>query len=186
MDVTLSRIETEIPRLRSYARFLSGDRTRADDLVQECLVRAIEKLDTWQPGTNLGAWLFTILRNSHLDEIRQQSRHPAEEAKDSLPDLAVPAEHEARVYCREVWKATELLLPEYRQALSLVVVEGLTYEQTAKTLDVAVGTVRSRLARARSFLRVWLDDPRSTVRRQLLAEPDGRGAHVHGYRIAAR
>lgn len=99
MDPTLARIESEIPRLRRYARFLCGDRQQADDLVQECLVRAINKLHTWQPGTNRRAWLFTILRNFYIDEVRRHRRPDALEIGDHLPELAVPGGQEAHVQC---------------------------------------------------------------------------------------
>ena len=154
---TLSRIESEIPRLRNYARFLSRDMDRADDLLQDCLVHAIEKLESWQPGTNLGAWLFTILRNLHVSEIRRHSRI-APVAVDDLPERAVPAVHEARIYCRQVWQATNALAPEYRQVFSLVVADELTYKQAALALDVEIGTVRSRLSRARACLQRSLGD----------------------------
>jgi RNA polymerase sigma-70 factor, ECF subfamily len=154
---TLSRIQREIPRLRNYARFLSRDMDRADDLLQDCLVHAIEKLESWQPGTNLGAWLFTILRNLHVSEIRRH-RLMAPVALDDLPERAAPAVHEARIYCRQVWQATKALAPDHRQVFSLVVADELTYKQAALMLDVEIGTVRSRLARARASLQRSLRD----------------------------
>jgi RNA polymerase sigma-70 factor, ECF subfamily len=154
---TLSRIESEIPRLRNYARFLSRDMDLADDLLQDCLVHAIEKLESWQPGTNLGAWLFTILRNLHVSEIRRH-RRISPVAVDDLPEHAVPAVHETRIYCRQVWQATNALAPEYRQVFSLVVADELTYKQAAVALDVEIGTVRSRLSRARACLQRSLRD----------------------------
>jgi RNA polymerase sigma-70 factor, ECF subfamily len=154
---TLSLIESEIPRLRNYARFLSRDMDRADDLLQDCLVHAIEKLESWQPGTNLGAWLFTILRNLHVSGIRQR-RRIAPVPVDDLPERAVPPAHEARIYCRQVWQATNALAPEHRQVFSLVVADELTYKQAARVLDVEIGTVRSRLSRARACLQRSLSD----------------------------
>lgn len=74
-SMTIDLIEKEIPRLRRFARYLVRDADRADDVVQECLVRALGKLDTWQPGTNLRAWLFVILRNCHIDEVRRARHH---------------------------------------------------------------------------------------------------------------
>jgi RNA polymerase sigma-70 factor (ECF subfamily) len=136
---------------------LSRDLDRADDLLQDCLVHAIEKLESWQPGTNLGAWLFTILRNLHVSEIRRH-RRIAPVPVDDLPERAVPAVHEARIYCRQVWQATSALAPEYRQVFSLVVADELTYKQAALALDVEIGTVRSRLSRARACLQRSLSD----------------------------
>lgn len=166
MDPTLTRIESEIPRLRRYARFLCGDRHQADDLVQECLVRAIEKLHTWQPGTNLGGWLFAILRNFYFDAARRRRRYGALEVENSLPEVAVSGGHEAHVQCLELWEALNSLSPEHREVLGLVVAEGLTYQETARVLDVAVGTVRSRLSRARSLLRLYLDGVTRATARQ--------------------
>lgn len=172
MDPTLGRIEGEILRLRRYARFLCGDSQQADDLVQECLVRAIDRLHTWQPGTNLGAWLFTILRNFYLDEVRRHRRPAALEIEDCLPELAVPGGQETHVQCLEMWEALKSLSPKHREVLNLVVVEGLTYEQTAELLDVAVGTVRSRLSRARAVLRLWLHGkPPHSLRTRSIIDP---------------
>jgi RNA polymerase sigma-70 factor, ECF subfamily len=156
-DDTLSRIEGEIPRLRNYARFLSRDTDRADDLLQDCLMHAIEKRESWRPGTNLGAWLFTILRNLHVSEIRRR-RRMAPVALDDLPERAGSAVHEARIYCRQVWQATNALAPEYRQVFRLVVADELTYKQAAQALGVEIGTVRSRLSRGRACLQRSLRD----------------------------
>jgi RNA polymerase sigma-70 factor, ECF subfamily len=130
---------------------------RADDLLQDCLVHAIEKLESWQPGTNLGAWLFTILRNLHVSQIRRH-RLMAPVALDDLPERAAPAVPEARIYCRQVWQAAKALAPDHRQVFSLVVADELTYKQAALMLDVEIGTVRSRLARARASLQRSLRD----------------------------
>jgi RNA polymerase sigma-70 factor (ECF subfamily) len=130
---------------------------RADDLLQDCLVHAIEKLESWQPGTNLSAWLCTILRNLHVSQIRRR-RLIAPVALDDVPERAVPAVHEARIYCRQVWQATKALAPEYHQVMSLVVADELTYKQAARALDVEIGTVRSRLSRARACLQRSLHD----------------------------
>ena len=82
MESTIKLIEAEIPRLRRYARFLTGDHDRADDLVQESLARAIAKINSWRPGTNLRAWLFTILRNCFFNEVRRENRSPIDQVGD--------------------------------------------------------------------------------------------------------
>jgi RNA polymerase sigma-70 factor, ECF subfamily len=113
--------------------------------------------DRSQPGTNLSAWLFTILRNLHVSEIRRH-RLMAPVALEGLPERAVPAAPQTRIYCRQVWQAAKALPPDHRQVFSLVVADELTYKQAALMLDVEVGTVRSRLARARASLQRSLRD----------------------------
>lgn len=158
MDAGLEQIEAEIPRLRRYARYLTRDTDRADDLVQEALTRAIAKFDTWQPGTNLRAWLFVILRNAHISEVRRVTRAPVDApVPEDHPGLAVPGGHESRIALTELSRAFDSLSQEHREVLHLVAVEGLKYEEAAGILEVPVGTVRSRLSRARSALRLHLE-----------------------------
>jgi RNA polymerase sigma-70 factor, ECF subfamily len=151
--------EREILRLRRYARFLRSEPDRADDLVQECLSRAFAKIDTWQPGTNLRAWLFVILRNCHVNEIRREQRIVSidDESPASGPTLTVPGSQETRVALAEVRNAYLSLSEEHREVLLLVAIEGLQYEEASAILDVPLGTVRSRLSRARQALRQALD-----------------------------
>lgn len=160
-DQILGQIEQEIPRLRRYARYLARDVDQADDLVQDCLTRAIAKIDTWQPGTNLRAWLFVILRNAHISEVRRYVRMPlgTGEPQDDLR-LVVSGGQEASVELLEVREALAALSIEHREVLHLVAVEGLKYEEAADVLAVPVGTVRSRLSRARSALRLRLESAR--------------------------
>ncbi len=159
MDDVLQHIEQEIPRLRRYARYLRREPDHADDLVQECLSRAIAKIDTWQPGTNLRAWLFVILRNCHINEIRREQRVVSleDESPASEPALSVPGSQETRVALAEVHRAYLSLSEEHREVLLLVAIEGLQYEEAAEILEVPLGTVRSRLSRARQALRQALD-----------------------------
>lgn len=158
MDHRLDQIEHEIPRLRRYARYLTRDADRADDLVQDALTRAIARLDTWQPGTNLRAWLFVILRNTHISEIRRATRAPLDApVPDDHPGLAVAGGHETRIALAELHAAFQRLSEEHREVLHLVAIEGLKYEEAAEILKVPVGTVRSRLSRARTALRLRLD-----------------------------
>lgn len=155
---TVDRIVDEMPRLRRYAHHLVSDADRADDLVNECLVRALTKLDSWQPGTNLRAWLFVILRNCLYDEHRRSKRRPTvhdEVPEDQLP--TVSGGQEARVVLDEVDEAFARLCADHRAILHLVAIQGHRYADAADRLHIPVGTVRSRLSRAREALREALD-----------------------------
>src|SRR5919106_4866902 len=165
MHDVLQRIEQEIPRLRRYARYLRREPDHADDLVQECLSRAIAKINTWQPGTNLRAWLFVILRNCHINEIRREQRVVSldDEAPASEPTLTVPGSQETRVALAEVRNAYLSLSEEHREVLLLVAIEGLQYEEASAILEVPLGTVRSRLSRARQALRQALEAGRGAM-----------------------
>jgi len=156
-EQTLAAMEAEIPRLRRYARYLARDADRADDLVQDCLLRAIARLDSWRVGSDLRAWLFTILRNGHISAIRTTPQTTALEAAGDAPELAVSGGYEAHIHLGEVARALSMLSSEHRDVLHLVAMQGLHYEQAADVLDLPVGTVRSRLSRARSELRRRLE-----------------------------
>jgi RNA polymerase sigma-70 factor (ECF subfamily) len=147
-------LENEIPRLRRYARALTRDATRADDLVQSCLVRALAKSHLWQVGTDLRAWLFTILHNQHVNDVRRSVREgitvPVE---DVAPLLTVQSTQGASLQLRDLDRALSRLPEEQRQVLLLVGLEGMRYEEVAAVLAVPVGTVRSRLSRGRDTLR---------------------------------
>lgn len=151
------RLETEIPRLRRYARSLTRDLSRADDLVQSCLVRAIAKQHLWQEGTDLRAWLFTILHNQHVNNVRGSAREgtavPVEDVAAALPDHSNALES---LQLRDLDRAIGRLPEEQRQVILLVGLEGMRYEEVAKVLGIPIGTVRSRLSRARDTLRVLM------------------------------
>lgn len=149
--------EVEIPHLRRYARYLVRDVDRADDLVQESLTRAIAKLDSWTPGTNLRAWLFVILRNCFINEMRRERLMGEMPDDPHLP--SAPANQESHVALLEVRKAFLELSQEHREILLLVAIEGLCYEDAAEILGLPLGTVRSRLSRARQALRDALAEP---------------------------
>lgn len=158
MDERIVQIEGEIPRLRRYARYLTRDADQADDLVQEALTRSIAKIHTWQPGTNLRAWLFVILRNAYISEVRRANRAPTDRSvPEDHPGLAVAGGHESRIALFELRQAFDTLSVEHREVLHLVAVEGLKYEEAAEVLEIPVGTVRSRLSRARTALRLRLE-----------------------------
>src|SRR5215469_6506071 len=146
-------LEEQIPRLRRYARVLTRDASRADDLVQSCLLRAIAKQHLWEPGTDLRAWLFTILHNQHVNAVRRAVREGAAVPVEDCV-LTVEENAEARLELRDLDQAIARLPDEQRQVVLLVGLEGMLYEQAAEVLGISLGTVRSRLSRARDTLRL--------------------------------
>lgn len=158
MDSRRKVLLDELPRLRRYARMLVGDPAYADDLVQDCLVRAISNLDRWQEGTNMRAWLFTIMRNVLFNDMRRARRSPfLETSGDQMDTVPVSADQEQRMRVMDVDKAFARLAPAHKEVFLLIAVEGLDYEEAAHVLGVPVGTVKSRLSRARNDLRGYLD-----------------------------
>ncbi|MFP3920881.1 MAG: sigma-70 family RNA polymerase sigma factor [Dichotomicrobium sp.] len=155
----LNLVEQEIPRLRRFARFLTRDAEHADDVVQECLLRAVDKIDSWQAGTNLRAWLFTILKNILRNESRSHGRFVATDPQTEHGDLTVlvPAGQEAHMALLEVNEAFLKLSDEHREVLLLVAIDGLKYEEASVVLGLPVGTIRSRLSRARHELNCKID-----------------------------
>ena len=151
-------LEVEIPRLRRYARALTRDVSRADDLVQSCLTRAVAKQHLWQPGTDLRAWLFTILHNQHVNDVRRSVREGINVAVEEMaPVLTVQANAMDVLQLRDLEAAIGKLPAEQRQVILLVGLEGMRYEEVAVILGVPVGTVRSRLSRGRDQLRRLMD-----------------------------
>ncbi|MEL6288845.1 MAG: sigma-70 family RNA polymerase sigma factor [Pseudomonadota bacterium] len=141
-----------MPNLRAFARSLCGNPTRADDLVQETLVKAWAKQDTFQQGTNLKAWLFTILRNTYLTEIRKRKRE-VEDVDDVLAgQLSVAAAQDDYLDFTDLTEALQKLGSDQREAILLVGAEGLSYEEAAAICGCAVGTIKSRVNRARNRL----------------------------------
>jgi RNA polymerase sigma-70 factor (ECF subfamily) len=155
---TIARIASEIPMLRRYARYLSRNADQADDLVQESLLRAIARIDSWEPGTNLQAWLIVILRNIFLNECRRAKRERMSlEELQSAKIPQMPASQEAGLRLAELEKAFVSLSNDHQEVLKLVVLEGKTYEQSAEILNVTMGTIKSRLSRARTRLGEIMD-----------------------------
>jgi RNA polymerase sigma-70 factor, ECF subfamily len=146
-------LEAEIPRLRRYARALTRDVDRADDLVQSCLTRAVAKQHLWQYGTNLRAWLFTIMHNQHVNDVRRSVRDGNNVELDKAPTMTVQSNAIPVLQLRDLERATAKLPPEQRQVILLVGLEGMAYEEVASLIKVPVGTVRSRLSRGRDQLR---------------------------------
>jgi RNA polymerase sigma factor (sigma-70 family) len=148
------KIEAEIPRLRRYARALTRDLSGADDLVQDCLTRALGKVHLWQPGTDLRAWLFTILHNQYVNHVRRAVREGTAVAfSETEPMLTTQPNQGKRLELRDLDRAIAKLPEEQRVVLLLVGLEGMRYEEVAAVLGVPVGTIRSRLSRGREMLR---------------------------------
>jgi RNA polymerase sigma-70 factor (ECF subfamily) len=147
-------IAEQIPKLRRYARALLGDPIRADDLVQEALVRGLSRSHLWQPGTDIRAWMFTILHNLHVNNQRQRRhRDDYQELNDAHPEMATPATQEHILEVRDLARGLQLLPDAQRQVVLLVGLEGMNYKQVAAVLDIPIGTVMSRLHRGREALR---------------------------------
>ena len=153
-------LEEQIPRLRRYARALTRNIERADDLVQDTLVRALAKQHLWQADTNLRAWLFTLMHNQNVNYVRrgihQGKNIDVEEMSNVLAATTDPTSSR-QLY--ELNRALSQLTQEQRQAILLVGLEEFSYEETASILNVPVGTVRSRLSRGRDQLRRLMDMP---------------------------
>jgi len=147
------RIAEHIPRLRRYARALAGDQHGADDLVQDTLERAINKRHLWRPGSDLRAWLFAIMHNVFVNQLRSRQAHPEDALdEDALPAVA-PVDG-ARLEIRDLQTALALLPPEQREVVLLVGLEQLTYAEVSHALGIPIGTVMSRLFRGRERLRL--------------------------------
>ena len=153
-------IEREIPRLRRYARALTRSADRADDLVQETLLRAIAKAHLWQAGTDIRAWLFTIMHNQYVNMVRSAMRGEATvDIEQMSSSLVATTDPTASRQLRELERALACLPGEQREVILLVGLEGMSYEAAAQVLSVPIGTVRSRLSRGREALRGLLDRP---------------------------
>jgi RNA polymerase sigma-70 factor (ECF subfamily) len=156
-DPFKNELVSHVPELRAFARGLARDRTLGDDIVQEALLRAWAKSHTFESGTNMRAWLFTILRNVFYERGRRQSREV--EDPDQVIANATPSRpnQESSVALTQLDAAMNRLPVEQREALILVGASGFTYEQAAEIIGCAAGTVKSRVSRAREVLAVELD-----------------------------
>ncbi|MGE0751572.1 MAG: sigma-70 family RNA polymerase sigma factor [Variibacter sp.] len=141
-----------VPSLRAFAISLSGNVDRADDLVQETLLRALANINSFQPGTNMSAWLFTILRNLFRSEYRKRRREVEDTDGSYAESLKSQPEQVGRVEFEEFRVALGKLPPDQREALILVGASGFSYEEAAEICGCAVGTIKSRVNRARGRL----------------------------------
>lgn len=160
------RIVELIPRLRRYARALVSDRARADDLVQDTLERAWNKFHLWRPGSDLRAWLFTVMHNVHVNQVRASRDHAV--LDDEGPEMAVAAVQGASLEIRDLERALAVLSPEQREVLLLIALEDMSYAEVAAMLDIPIGTVMSRLSRAREKLRALMHGMPMNVRLQVV------------------
>ena len=147
-----------LPQLRAFARSLCGNRTLADDLVQEAAIRAWSARTSFVSGSSMKAWTFTILRNVYLSKLRQERRQAAS-SPDAVRDWT-PADQEDGLHIADLERALARLAPERRTALLLVTIGDFSYAEAAVICDCPIGTLRSRISRARRDLSEMLDQPR--------------------------
>lgn len=147
-----------IPALRAFGRSLTGDADRADDLVQETLVKAWRNQDSYQPGTNIRAWLHTILRNEFYTQMRKRRREVEDANDQHSRGVAVAGGQEDHLNMADMRLALEQLPEDQREAIILVGASGFSYQEAAAICGVAVGTVKSRVSRAREKLAILLGD----------------------------
>ena len=156
-------IISHIPRLRRYARALTGDSSAADDLVQDTLERAWRRLALWRAGSDLRAWLFTIMHNIFVNQRRGEPRKLAYAVEIGGADLSPAMPQEERLILRDLTKALANLPNEQREVLLLIALEQMTYEEAARILGIPIGTVMSRLSRGREQLRVLMNGTGTVV-----------------------
>lgn len=166
-----------IPALRAFAVSLTRNMTEADDLVQDTILKAWSKFDKFQPGTDLRAWLFTILRNTFFSSRRKLKREVADPDGIHAGTLFEKPEHDGRLAMADFNRAFDLLSAEHREVLILVGANGYSYEEAAAMMGVAVGTAKSRANRARARLCELLN---LAAGEDILAEPSGTTLAVMG------
>lgn len=143
-----------VPRLTRYARVLTRDIAAADDLVQDCLLIALSKLHLWEPGTDLRAWLFTILHHQHINRLRRDARHRASiDLQKSYRTSTFPPDQNIRLELRDVERALALLPAEQRSLILVIGLEDMRYEDAASAFNVPLGTGRASRVAARGCVR---------------------------------
>jgi RNA polymerase sigma-70 factor (ECF subfamily) len=161
MSAAILDFGPHLPRLNRYARSLTHDRSRADDLVQDTLVRALAKVHLFCDDTNLRGWLVTIMHNEHVNSTRRYFHGPATMSEESLDRFGRDEMQTAPIELYEISRAIGRLPSEQRQTLLLHCVQGLKYQEVATKLGVPIGTVQSRISRARRSLRAMIAQPDS-------------------------
>ena len=156
-----------VPRLRRYARALTGNRDDADDLVQDTLERAWARSGLWRSVTDMRAWLFGVMHNLHVDGVRRPRLHTVMHDEDT-PEIPVAATQGDRLAVLDLEAALERLPIEQKEILLLVALEDMSYAEVAQTLGVPIGTVMSRLSRGRERLRSLLEGRPDPVRLQIV------------------
>jgi RNA polymerase sigma-70 factor (ECF subfamily) len=160
MTVTLEQIRPWIvallPRLRRFARTIARDPDDADDLVQLSVERALQRYEQWRPDAKFESWMFGIVRNAWIDEVRARQRRGRVLAPEEAGEHVGGGLGEGQAELLSVQKALAALPEEQRMAVALVLIEGLSYKEAAEALDVPIGTLTSRLARGREALQALL------------------------------
>lgn len=167
MTLPAATLHTDIaallPRLRRFARAITFNRDDADDLVQVAVERAIGRAGQWQAGTRLDSWIFRIMKNAWVDEVRSRIRRERVMAPEEAGEHVGDASAEAQQQRMAIEKAISMLSDEHRLVIGLVLVDGLPYKEAAEVLEIPMGTLTSRLARAREALQGLLSDQARTV-----------------------
>ena len=164
-------IAAELPRLRRYARALQNDPGAADDLVQDCIERALSRQHLFHPGTNLRAWLFTILHNLHVNSVRGQSRAAervvaSTDGDNNIDGVTDPSQSHG-LELRDLSRALDALTEEQRQVILLIGLEDMSYRDASEILGIPVGTVMSRLSRGRDRLRALTNGENPQILRRV-------------------
>lgn len=186
-DASRTKAETRdelvglVPELRAFALSLSRNPSAADDLVQETVLKAWAKLDSFTPGTNMRAWLFTILRNTFYSGARKAQREVADVDGAHAARLSQGPDHDGRLALRDFAVAFAKLPDEQREVLILIGASGLSYEEAAQTCGCAVGTIKSRLNRGRARLAELLETASDAPAQHAEAAP-GMAGPVHAKR----
>lgn len=154
-----ARIIALLPRLRRFARTITRSVHDADDLVQISIERALMRYEQWRPELKFESWMFGIVRNAWIDEVRSRGRRERVFAPEEAAADVGEAGNEAQVRLLSVQRALATLPEEQREAVALVLIEGLSYKEAADALDIPIGTLTSRLARGREALQKCLGDP---------------------------
>ncbi len=166
MDNMNAIITEQIPRLRRYARALTGDRTSADDLVQDTLERAWGKLHMWRRGSDMRAWMFSIMHNTFINHVRKNRLDTVSIDEDAL-EVPTRSTQEDFLQMRDLASAIGKLAYEYREVILLIGLEQMSYEEVAKVLGIPLGTVMSRLSRGREKLRTIMAGESAPVLRRV-------------------
>ena len=184
MEAEVRLITAAIPRLRRYARALLRDEDRADDLVQETLLRGLDKRHLYHSGTDLRAWLFTIMHNQYVNSVRRAVRQGQTSVVEEV-HLVSPASQLPSLELRDLESAIARLPAEQRAMLLLITLEGMKYQEVARICGVPIGTVRSRLSRVREELRRMTEgaSPNVEVRRD--ASKLEHAAEPHQWRLTS-
>lgn len=162
-EATQKELIEHVPSLRAFARSLVSDASYADDLVQETVLKAWSNLDNYQSGTNMRAWMFTILRNTFYSEFRKRRREVEDIDGKFAEQVVDRAAQDGVMELRDFERAFAKLPPDQREALTLVGASEMTYEEAAEICGCAVGTVKSRVNRARKRLGELLDTDKLSV-----------------------